>query len=83
MAAGIPVINTDVDSGVPEVSLHEVTGLTVRSKDPHALAQAINLLFQNGETRIKYGRAAKARAQNEFSVSRMAESTLELYKAII
>jgi rhamnosyl/mannosyltransferase len=83
MASGIPVINTRVESGVPEVSIHDVTGLTVPPKDPRALAQAINLLLNNEETRIKYGQAARARAREEFSVQCMAESTVELYRTVL
>src|SRR5262249_42175233 len=81
MAAGIPVVNTDLDSGVPEVSVHGVTGITVPARDTDALAQAVNLLLNNEETRTKYGRAAKVRAKEKFSARQMAEGTLELYKA--
>jgi rhamnosyl/mannosyltransferase len=83
MAAGIPVVNTDLDSGVPEVSLHGVTGITVPPKDARALAEAINLLLDNEETRVKYGSAAAARAREEYSASRMAENTLRIYASVL
>ncbi len=60
MAAGIPIVNTEIDSGVPEVSVHGVTGFTVPPKDPKALAQAVMVLLHNEETRSKYGQAASA-----------------------
>lgn len=44
MAFGKPVINTKLPSGVPYVSLDQVTGLTVPPEDVHKLAQALSLI---------------------------------------
>ncbi len=82
MAAGLPVINTEIDSGGPEVSLHGLTGITVPPRDSEALADAIHFLFANEETRLKYAEAALTRAHQEFSVERMADRTMNLYKSI-
>src|SRR6202007_1092710 len=59
MAAGIPVVNTRIDSGVPFVSLHEQTGLTVPPQDPAALAAALNRLLDDNELRHSLGDAAR------------------------
>jgi glycosyltransferase involved in cell wall biosynthesis len=83
MAAGLPVVNTQLDSGVPFVSLHERTGLTVPCADPDALASAINALFDNDDLRTSYGRAARRRAHDEFSAEAMAARTLALYRDIV
>lgn len=83
MAASLPVVNTNLDSGVPEVSVHEETGITVPPKDAAALAQAINYLLDNRDVRVRYGVAAKARAQREFAAGRMAERTLKLYQSVL
>ena len=80
MASGLPVVNTDIDSGVPEVSVDGVTGLTVAPQDAGKLADAINLLLKNPELRDKYGLAAVDRVKREFSVQGMAERTLQVYE---
>lgn len=83
MAAGIPVVNTDLDSGVPEVSPHGVTGITVPPRDAGALADAIRMLLDNAELRAKYGRAGVVRVNEEFSARRMAENTFEVYQSVL
>lgn len=83
MAAGLPVVNTDLDTGVPEVSIHGQTGITVRARDAEALAGAIKLLLDNPEMRSRYAEAAVVRAKEEFSAERMAESTLRVYEAVL
>jgi glycosyltransferase involved in cell wall biosynthesis len=82
MAAGLPVVNTRLDSGVPFVSLHGITGLTVPPRDPAALAEALEDLLSNPEKRAAFGRAARHRANTEFDAGVMARRTLEVYGAI-
>ncbi len=81
MAAGIPVINTALDSGVPFVSLHDESGLTVPPEDSHAMATAINRLLDDRALRERLGHAGRLRARREFSIETMTQRTLALYAA--
>ena len=82
MACGKPVINTAIDSGVPEVSLDGMTGITVPPKDSEALASAISLLLEQPDLCIKYGEAGKQRARREFSATKMVDNTLSVYEQV-
>ena len=60
MASGCPVINTAIPhSGVPWVSPHEETGLTVPVDDPAALAAAANRLLTEPGLRDRLGAAGR------------------------
>ena len=83
MAAGRPVVNTQLDSGVPFVSLHGLTGLTVPPGDPGALSKAINQLLDDPELRASYGQASRLRATSEFSLAAMTSRTAELYQEVL
>jgi glycosyltransferase involved in cell wall biosynthesis len=78
MSCGIPVINTDIPSGAPFVSLHGLTGLTVPPKNEVALAAAINLLLKDKELHALYSKNAFSRAK-DFSEERMIASHARLY----
>jgi rhamnosyl/mannosyltransferase len=80
MAAGLPVINTTLDTGVPLVSVHEQTGLTVPPADPQALAAAVNRLLDDPHLRQKFGATGVLRARQEFSLETMLQRTLRLYR---
>lgn len=67
MVYGKPVINTSLPSGVPHVSLHGVTGLTVPPSDENALARAINTLAADKALRESYGKNAAERVKKSFS----------------
>src|ERR1700733_2479538 len=79
MAAGLPVVNTSLDSGVPFVSLDGQTGLTVPPGNPQALAVAINRLLDDDGLRQSLGEAGVRRARQEFSLDSMLSRTLQLY----
>lgn len=81
MHCGVPVINTSLPTGVPEVSPHSVTGLTVRPGDVRELHSAIRYLLDNPEYRVKLGEAGKKRAA-EFTVDRMVKETMDVYGCI-
>jgi glycosyltransferase involved in cell wall biosynthesis len=79
LRAGVPVVNTALPTGVPFVSPHGETGLTVAPGDPRALAAALNAILEDPTLRSRFSSNAKARAL-EFSLSRMREAYFELYE---
>lgn len=83
MASGKPVVNTALDSGVPYVSRHGETGLTVPPRDPAALAGAINRLLGDAALRQRLGGAGRRRAAALFSVDAMRTATLDLYDELL
>ena len=81
MAAGKPVVNTLLESGVPYVSKSGESGLTVPPADPKALSKAINILLSDPKMREEMGRNGMLRVASEFDVSRIKQQTLEVYRA--
>jgi glycosyltransferase involved in cell wall biosynthesis len=79
--AGKPVVATDVGS-VSEVILNHETGI-VTNKNAGSIASAVESLVIDKTTREEMGRLAIARAQALFSVERMINAHVELYKSIV
>ncbi len=79
--AGKPVVATDVGS-VSEVILNHETGI-VTNKNVGSIASAVESLILDKTTREEMGRLATARAQALFSVDRMTNAHIELYKSIV
>ncbi len=67
MFYGKPVINTNLESGVPYVSIHGKTGLTVQPENSVQLAKAINFLCENKSIREKFGKSARERVLTVFN----------------
>ncbi len=79
--AGKPVVATDVGS-VSEVILNHETGI-VTNKNAGSIASAVQSLVIDKSKREEMGRLATARAQALFSVDRMINAHVELYKSIV
>ena len=79
--AGKPVVATDVGS-VSEVILNHETGI-VTNKNAGSIASALESLVIDKTKREEMGRLAIARAQALFSVDRMINAHIELYKSIV
>jgi glycosyltransferase involved in cell wall biosynthesis len=83
MAAGKPVVNTLLSSGVPFVSVNGQTGFSVSPRDPEALGAALNRLFDEPDLRSRFGAAGRDRVIREFTLERMTSQTLSLYRELL
>jgi glycosyltransferase involved in cell wall biosynthesis len=79
--AGKPVVATNVGS-VSEVIADGETGL-VRDKRTDSLVTALNTLIQDPSKRAAMSTLASSRAQSLFSVDRMINAHIALYKSIV
>lgn len=79
MAYGKPVINTNLPSGVPEVSIHNETGLTVETNDVEALAAAIAWLQNHSAERFRMGTNARQRVETLFTPEKEMRDILTVY----
>lgn len=82
MAAGLPVVSTDV-GGVASVVTDGVTGTLVRAGDPPTLAMALARYAQNSELRRQHGDAGRARVMTHFSLEVMVSSYVHLYDDLL
>jgi rhamnosyl/mannosyltransferase len=79
MAAGKPIVSTDVGTGVGWVNRDGETGYVVPPRDPAALKAAMARLLADPDLQASMGSAAMRRAGSTFTVERMIDDTLALY----
>lgn len=82
MLASKPVVAARAGSA-PELVEDGRSGMLVPVDDPAALAAAVASLLAEPDTAASMGRAGCERARSEFSVERMAERTLALYRSLL
>jgi glycosyltransferase involved in cell wall biosynthesis len=81
MACGKPIVATTA-GGMPEVVEDGATGLLVPPRDHQAMAAAIVTLLTSPDLRARMGAAGLARVRARFSVERMVQDTLEIYRRV-
>lgn len=77
-----PVVATRT-GGIPEVIVHEETGLLVDKDDSRGLATSLALLLAEPERAAAMGQAAYRHARSTFSSERCVQSYLDLYQRLI
>jgi glycosyltransferase involved in cell wall biosynthesis len=83
MAAGLPVVCTELGTGTSYVNRDGVTGRVVAPRDPQAMAEAINALLADPVQRAALGAAARLRVAAEFDLDVMVERVVALYEQIL
>ena len=83
MACEVPVVSTNLPSGVPWVNQHDKTGLVVPPGDADGLRQALHALLTDRPRREALGRYARQRVAREFTLTRMAQLTTGLYREVL
>ncbi|MGE0609867.1 MAG: glycosyltransferase family 4 protein [Pirellulales bacterium] len=82
MAAGIPVVATDIP-GNRDLVIHDQTGLLVPPDDRPAFASAILRLLENNDLAQRLGAAGRQRIESEFTVTRMIDRFASLYRKLL
>ena len=82
MACARPIIATHT-GGIPEVVVHDETGLLVPPRNGAALAEALILLLKDEERARRYGAAGYERAHRAFTVDHMVRETVAVYDDLL
>jgi glycosyltransferase involved in cell wall biosynthesis len=82
MAHARPVIGGDV-GGIPEMIVHDETGLLVPPKSPDQLASAIVKLLETAGLAEQMGGKARTRCEDMFSLNRHVENALVEYRSLL
>ncbi|MCA9905670.1 MAG: glycosyltransferase, partial [Anaerolineae bacterium] len=82
MSVSVPVVATTV-SAIPEIVVHQETGLLVPPRDVVALAEATLLLLEDSALRHHMGMLGEDRLETYFSADRMIDQTLAVYQRVV
>ena len=83
MASGVPVVSTNLPTGVPWVNQDGVSGLVVEPGNPAALATALARLANDAVLRARLGAGAQLRAREHFARDRMVRAFQALVETVV
>ena len=82
MAAGVPVVASDIP-GTRDLVVPGETGYLVPLGDRAGITRYTNRLLDDPALAARLGQAARQRVQSEFSVEKMIQGYVELYRTIL
>jgi rhamnosyl/mannosyltransferase len=83
MACGKPVINTALPTGVPDVSVDGLTGITVPPSDVPALSAALGMLWRDPSLIAALGAQARDRIEVHYTSDATTADLERLYRAVV
>ena len=83
MAAGLPVVSTELGTGTSFVNQDGVTGLVVRAGDPAALAEGLGRILPDRAERDRMGQAGRERVRDHFTTAAMMRGMDALYETAL
>jgi len=83
MAAGLPVVSTELGTGTSFVNQDGVTGLVVRAGDPAALAEGLGRILPDRAQRDRMGQAGRERVRDHFTTAAMMRGMDALYETAL
>jgi glycosyltransferase involved in cell wall biosynthesis len=81
-SCGVPVVATCV-GGIPEMVCEGITGLLRKPGDPKGIADALELVLTDNESRQKMAMLARARAEERFSVIRQVDALMQVWGRVV
>ncbi len=82
MACGVPVVGSRI-GGLPEVIIHEETGYLCDPNDVSCMSAIVLGLLRNDDLRLKIGRAARERAEQEFNRDKIVAKYVNAYQRLV
>jgi len=82
MAMSLPVVASRV-GGIPDVVVHQETGLLVPPSDAPALAAAMESILVDKAVAVRMGAAGRARVDERFRARAMAQAIEKVYRRLL
>ncbi len=83
MAAGTPLVSTELGTGTSWVNQDGVTGLVVPPRDEKALVAAVNRLLADDALRQEMGARGQERARSEFDLPVLVDRVMTVYEEVL
>ena len=83
MASGLPVVCTEIPGVTEDMITNGADGIILDSRDPAALAGAIQELKQDEEMRRRLSARALAKVREKFSLADVTRRHLDLYRELL
>ena len=79
MSSGVPVVASGI-SGIPELVIHDQTGLLVPARDEDALAVSLERYYQDPDLRKRMSQSGRRKVEEEFDLYKNAASLVNLFR---